>query len=171
MMIMGSGVFWIVRVEIVICGFYEFFLSEYVGYVGYYGFIYEDGTWYGVDVGELWCSEFYSWVVGYEVFSMGSVAGVLGFVDWFIDWKRLVEVLGLEDFIDDVCFGDYMVEVNDEGVFIYLVMFLVYDVNIDTCWMLDGNVFGISMVIVVDGDSLDGGYEKCCGGTEVWVRE
>lgn len=170
-MITGNGVLRIVRVEIVIRGLYEFFLSEHLGNVGYYGLIYEDGIRYGVDVGESWCSEFYSWVVGYEVLSMGSVVGVSGLVDWFIVWGRFVDVSDPADFIDDARSGDYMVEANSEGDLIHLVMFLVYDVNTDICWMLDGNVFGISTVIVFDGDFLDGGYEKCCGGTEVWVRE
>jgi len=51
------------RFQIVLKGLKQYSDSKR-GYVGYAGTVAADGTRYGADLREAWCSEFYSWVTG-----------------------------------------------------------------------------------------------------------
>lgn len=51
----------LIRTRMILRGLKEFSDSER-GYVGANGTMSKDGTRYGADPGELWCSEFYAWV-------------------------------------------------------------------------------------------------------------
>lgn len=62
----------IIRTRMVLKGLKEFYDSE-LGFVGQGGTVQVDGTRYGADVGEAWCSEFYSWVA---TGSLKNIAGI-----------------------------------------------------------------------------------------------
>ncbi len=68
----GSDPKSIIRTRMVLKGLKEFWDSEQ-GFVGKNGTVAVDGTRYGADVGEAWCSEFYSWVASGNLKNFGGI--------------------------------------------------------------------------------------------------
>jgi len=129
----------IVRTRMVLKGLMEFYESEQ-GFVGQGGTKFVDGTKYGADVGEAWCSEFYSWV------ATGSLKGIEG-IGHFKDLVEYFRVGG--GFYNSSAIptiarrGDYLaMDTDDTQGINHSGMFLAYEKLADGqqfVWTLEGN--------------------------------
>ncbi len=79
------------RADMVNAGLYEAWLDGKQGRVGYYAAD-ENGTRYGADLDEAWCSEFYSAVLTPFVDGLGHRSSVARIIDWYADYGRDIEV-------------------------------------------------------------------------------
>ncbi len=128
----------IIRNRMVLKGLREFYDSE-LGLVGKGGTVAVDGTRYGADVGEAWCSEFYSWVgTGY----LKNIKGISNF-NGLMEFFRKAGGLSNRSAIPTVARrGDYLAMDTDEvqGTN-HSGMFLAYEkVGKDEfVWTLEGN--------------------------------
>lgn len=152
------------RREIVLRGLYESYIDEALSNVGYLGDVYVDGTRYGADEGEAWCSEFYSWVTDQTVTGMGSLSSTGAIISYFEDFGAYTAVAAPADFTGLAKHGDYLAEDTDlDGEINHSAMFLAYDSHLGELWTLDGNSNGGA----ADGDEA---YGNRSGGNEVTVR-
>jgi hypothetical protein len=146
------------RMEMVLQGLAEYGDNQEEE-VGYLGSADADGTRYGADMGEAWCSEFYSWVAGTELPGLGSKAGVAGLETWFVDEGNHVAVdasnVVLVEWLAQP--GDWMGEDTDlDGDTNHSAMFLAWDAATDEIITLDGNTTGR---VDLDASSRLGGNE------------
>ncbi len=149
-----------VRQRIVLRALYETYLSErsITGYLG----TYTDGTRYGGNPGEWWCSEFYSWVTNFDIEGMGHRSNTGSLRTFFEDHYAWAELP--DDYSYLVGFygpGDYLGIGADEDNLKHSAMFLAYEPARDIVWSIEGNVSGRSDI----GDS----YASRRGGNEARV--
>lgn len=108
-----------------------------VGSVGYRGSEDVDGTRYGAERNEGWCTEFYVWV------TRSSVRGLSGLDTWddMIDYFRDAHAyLAARDLSTQARPGDYLVMDSDgDGKKNHSGMFLAYEAARDRAWTLEGN--------------------------------
>ncbi|HMV66358.1 MAG TPA: putative metal-binding motif-containing protein [Myxococcota bacterium] len=142
----GTSVLSQARTDILLYGFYEYYLSEFVGNVGYMGHVYEDGSRYGADLGEAWCSEFYSWAAGHDLPTMGSISYTEPLLGWFEDEGAERDKLDAGWDVADVeagaARGDYLAEdsdPDDDEDWNHSAMFLAWDSHLGRFWTLNGN--------------------------------
>ncbi len=150
------------RKRIVLRALYEAYLSE-IGYTGYLGDV-PDGTRYGADLGNWWCSEYYSWVTDHELEGMGFRINTGAMRDYFEDhsaWSELPEEQTY--LIGFASPGDYLGIGDDIDNLTHSAMFLEYEPARDIVWSVEGNVSGLSDI----GDS----YASRRGGNEARVVE
>lgn len=148
-MTLGTTTLGVARTEIVNRGLYEHYRGKQLGQVGYHGSDALDGTDYGADLGESWCSEFYSTVVGHET-SLTSKAGVSGIRSWFESFStssfdRDVDITNLNRWRVQLLAkpGDYLAEDTDlDGAVNHSAMFLAWDNGTGDIITLDGNTNG-----------------------------
>ncbi len=153
------------RKEIVLQGFFEFNLSEHWGEVGYGGRLAWDGTRYGADVGEAWCSEFYSTVASTALKDMGALSFITPIADYFGP-ELFTTVTSPDDYVGQARPGDYLaLDTDSDGNLNHSNMFLAYDRSTGVLFTLDGNADGD------DGGAATGIARSRVGGSEVWVRE
>ena len=156
-----------IRTKILLKGFYEYYLSEFLGYVGYLGVTYIDGTRYGGEKGEAWCSEFYSWTVNTQLSSIGHIANVADMITYFTGFNLLEEdnldsVPGYLQDGEDLR-GDYLA-INGTT---HSAMLLTYDAVLGEYWTLDGNSTGTNVMAKSDRQLRQGGSEVMVRNREV----
>ncbi|MCB1744076.1 MAG: putative metal-binding motif-containing protein [Gammaproteobacteria bacterium] len=140
---------------------YEAYLSS-VGYTGYLGWLWQDGTRYGADVGEAWCSEFYSWVAAFELDTIGHRSNVSKLRSYFQGFDAFIVVDDPLDFVATAEPGDYLaMDTNDDGQKNHSAMFMAVDAATDRVWSVDGNVSGSS--------DIGGSYASRRAGNEAFV--
>jgi hypothetical protein len=147
-------------------GLYEMYISARYGFTGYLGITYADGTRYGADMGEAWCSEFYSFNFDWTIGGMGHRANVSRVTDYFDDYSAFTDVDAgnRASVLGSLKHGDYLAEdTNLDGDVNHSAMFLGYDVAADQLITLDGNTVGNS--------GLGDGFASRRGGNEAFVRE
>lgn len=128
----------LVRNRMVLKGLNEFFASER-GLVGQNGSQFVDGTKYGADRGEAWCSEFYSWV---GKGNLKHIAGLSSFKK-LIEYFRVGNGLHNRSAIPTLARrGDYLA-MDTDGVngTNHSGMFLAFEKASDGefVWTLEGN--------------------------------
>jgi hypothetical protein len=151
-----------VRKRIVLRALYEAYLSE-IGYTGYLGAV-ADGTRYGGDMGEWWCSEFYSWVTDHELVGMGHRSNTGSLKEYFSDHHGYAPIPHAQSYlIGFASAGDYLAIGTDPHDLYHSAMFLEYEPARDMVWSVEGNVSGLS--------DIGGGYASRRGGNEARVVE
>jgi len=150
------------RKRIVLRALYEAYLSE-IGYTGYYGTA-MDGTRYGADPGEWWCSEYYSWVTDHELEGMGHRSNTRRLVEYFDERSAWAEVPETQSYLIGFAnAGDYLAIGDDVDHLEHSAMFLEYEPGRDMVWSVEGNVTGRS--------DIGGGYASRRGSNETRVVE
>ena len=148
------------RTSIVLRGLYEYYISEHRGATGYRGTNYVDGTRYGADKGELWCSEFYSWTVGTQAHQMGHRSNVSAVLSFFSGYLSRV-LSPSHNRLEKAERGDYLaLDTNGDGSANHSGMFLAYDDARGKMWTLEGNTSGVNHV----------GYASRRAGNETVVK-
>jgi hypothetical protein len=141
----GNGETSAARTAILLEGFHQLAESDH-GEVGYRGRA-VDGTRYGADPNELWCSEFYSWAVQDELEGSGGKASVSQLVDYF---RRYDSYAGASKIAAKALRGDYLpLDTDQDGKKNHSAMFLALESrpdgdDADTArdlfvWTLEGN--------------------------------
>jgi hypothetical protein len=125
------------RSAILLRGFKEYDESN-LGRVGYKGTDKVDGTKYGADKNEQWCSEFYVWVTKDNLKDIKGRTYVSRLVDYFQDYKS---TYGRSQIINRAKRGDY-IAISTKGTEKkdHSAMFLAYDEGTKKIWTLEGNV-------------------------------
>lgn len=128
-----------VRTRILLKGFKEYDDSRR-GRVGYLGSVAEDGTRYGANPDELWCSEFYSWVTKDFLKGMSTNDSVSKMADYFRGYSAYY---GNGELAEKGRRGDYLaLDTDDDGKKNHSGMFLAYEAASDGnfVWTIEGNV-------------------------------
>jgi hypothetical protein len=152
------------RTRILLQGFYEYYRSTYLGEVGYLGSENADGMAYGASEGELWCSEFASFALDWEL-DIGSRASVASMESYFDQdtFSALVVAPSHSALRNKARRGDYLALQDENGDLIHSDLFLAYDVGSDRIWTLDGNTTG--------DNGLGNSYSSRRGGNEVFIEQ
>lgn len=129
----------IIRTRMLLKGLKELYDSD-LGLVGAGGTQFVDGTKYGADVGEAWCSEFYSWV---GTGSLKKIEGI-GHYAKLIEYFRVGGGLHNRSAIPTVARrGDYLAMDTDDVLGTnHSGMFLAFEKMADGqefVWTLEGN--------------------------------
>jgi hypothetical protein len=125
------------RALIVLKGFKELSESDN-GQVGYFG-VEPDGTRYGADEGEAWCSEFYAWVTETWLIGVSGQHYSGGLIDLF---DAAGSYYPGSEIATRAAPGDYLpVDTNEDGEINHSAMFLAYDSSQASpqVWTLEGN--------------------------------
>ena len=134
------------RSAILLRGFKEYNESN-LGRVGYRGTDKIDGTKYGANKEEKWCSEFYVWVTQNNLKEIKGRTYVGRLLDYFQDHKSTYDRNRIRDRAKR---GDYIAVASggDEGddKKDHSAMFLAYDESTKKIWTLEGN-WGNEVVI------------------------
>ena len=131
------------RSAILLRGFKEYDEST-LGRVGYRGTDKVDGTRYGADKNEQWCSEFYVWVTKENLKDIKGRTYVSRLVDYFQDYKSTYDRSHIKDRAK--C-GDYIaISTKGDDKKDHSAMFLAYDEATKMIWTLEGN-WGNEVVI------------------------
>jgi hypothetical protein len=142
------------RFQIVMKGLKQYSDSRR-GYVGYAGTIAADGTRYGADLREAWCSEFYSWVTGEFLRNMNG-NDVEDLRSYFSSYDSLYAASEIPTRAGP---GDYMpLDTNGDNKRNHSAMFLAYDTSQANpiVWCLEGNA-GNEVKIVDRAADFTGG--------------
>lgn len=122
---------------ILLRGFKEYDEST-LGRVGYRGTDKVDGTKYGADKNEQWCSEFYVWVTKDNLKDIKGRTYVSRLVDYFQDYKSTYERSQIKNRAKR---GDYIaISTKGSEKKDHSAMFLAYDQFTKEIWTLEGNV-------------------------------
>jgi len=126
-----------VRTAMVLSALYEWKESQYQA-VGYNGKQYMDGKKYGASGGELWCSEFYSWVGNaYLKWDGSRPTNVVGLMNSFKAYGGKRPPSDIPVWADR---GDYLgMDTNDDGKKNHSGMVLAWDPSTRTLWTVEGN--------------------------------
>jgi hypothetical protein len=150
------------RTKIINTGLYQQDFSNR-GFVGYRSAFALDGSYYGAEIGNNWCSEFYSWVAGKHLTDMPVFYNVPGAIAFFEQQSAYTIVNSPADFIGFAQPGDYLaMDTNSDGKKNHTVMFLAHDQSTGLIWTIEGNNSGKS--------DIGGSYESRRGGNEVVVH-
>ena len=130
------------RTQIVLRAFLERYYSEN-GYTGYRGSALPDGTRYGGELGERWCSEYYSYVIDKHLKGVGHRSNVSKVISYFKGKGGFIKITDPLGYARSYRPGDYMaMDTNDDGKKNHSALFLAYDVANDRIWTVDGNTTG-----------------------------
>jgi hypothetical protein len=125
------------RFLIVMKGLAEYSASE-KGEVGYLGTLAVDGTRYGADRGENWCSEFYVWATQDQLDGVRGIDDAEHLMDFFDD--QAPGALYAPTAIPLADPGDYLpIDGDQDGDVSHSAMLLAYDSHKNTVWTLEGN--------------------------------
>jgi hypothetical protein len=125
------------RALMVLKGFKELSESDN-GQVGYLG-VERDGTRYGADEGEAWCSEFYAWVTETWLIGVSGQHYSGGLIDFF---EEAGSYYPGSEIATRAAPGDYLpIDTNEDGEINHSAMFLAYDTSQASpqVWTLEGN--------------------------------
>lgn len=148
------------RTDVVLRGLYEYYINEHQSLTGYRGLSYLDGTRYGGDVGELWCSEFYSWAVDTQALIMGHRSNITSVLNFFNFYAGNVSNPSSSR-LQKAQRGDYLaLDTSGNGSKNHSAMYLAYDKATGEMWTLEGNTSGVNQV----------GYESRRAGNETVVK-
>lgn len=128
----------IIRTAMVLKGLKEFSDSE-KGYVGLNGTKFKDGTKYGADLGEKWCSEFYAWLAAPSLKGAAGLASVKKLTNYFTTHKGMEPASAIPE---KARRGDYLsMDGDNSGAANHSGMFLAFDKDDegDFVWTLEGN--------------------------------
>lgn len=154
----ASGAVSIARTEIVLRALYEYYLSSQLGYTGYLGQTYVNGTRYNAPANEGWCSEFYCWSASHEL-SVEHCASIRPVADYFDSFGAFSRVTDPDAIKSSLLRGDYLaLDTNLDGDRNHSVMVLAYDSHRDEVWTLEGNASGATQ------------GESRMAGNETWIR-
>ncbi len=124
------------RAAIVQRGFLELEESR-AGRVGYRGTVKVDGTRYGADRNEAWCTEFYAWVAKVKVRGIAGRDIWSEMIDYFRDAHSY---LPAADLATRALVADYVVmDTDGDGKKNHSGMFLAYESAENRAWTLEGN--------------------------------
>jgi hypothetical protein len=127
------------RTRMVLKGLKEFYDSE-LGLVGQGGTVAVDGTRYGADVGEAWCSEFYSWVATGSLKNISGIGHFAKLIELFRAAGGLLHPTAIPTVARR---GDYLAMDTDDTLGTnHSGMFLAYEKLADGqefVWTLEGN--------------------------------
>jgi len=124
------------RSAILLRGFKEYDESN-LGRVGYRGTEKIDGTKYGADKNEQWCSEFYVWVTKDNLKDFKRRSYVSRLVDYFQDYNS---TYGRSQITSHAKRGDYIaISTKGSEKKDHSAMFLAYDKATKKIWTLEGN--------------------------------
>jgi len=127
-------------------GFFEHYEGTRHGLVGYKGFEHPDGTRYKAELGENWCSEFYSWVIKHKFKGILSRSIVEDVKAFFNNRDAGVEDPSNRTIKEDIRRGDYLaMDSTGDGEVNHSAMFLAYDRHQNEVYTLDGNISGSNM--------------------------
>lgn len=169
----GTAAVSVARTEVVLRGLYEYFLNVQLGFTGYEGLTYVDGTRYGADQDEWWCSEFYSWAADHAL-SIGHQSSVSKMRRYFRDHSayRALVTTAVHHGVPDGTFdgdkynmhrGDYLaLDTNADREPNHSAMVLDYDADQGVLRTLEGNTGGFTDI----GD----GFDSRRAGNETMVR-
>ncbi|MBK8979002.1 MAG: putative metal-binding motif-containing protein [Planctomycetes bacterium] len=144
------------RAWIVSRALYSEFAAEQLGLLGYHGTAYPDGTAFGADVGEPWCTEFYSGCAD-ERFSMGHRHYIGDFdpppvplnsgaiTHYFLGFGELttVDAGNRASVLASLLPGDYVaLDTTGDGNANHSAMVLAYEPTDDRVWTVEGNTGG-----------------------------
>jgi hypothetical protein len=160
------------RTRLLLRGFYHYYLSEYLGTVGFRGRLAPDGTLYGAEsdaviIGEPWCGRFASWLYNHELADItgGGCGGWQYLPDHFGEHVSLLLGSWVSDCVDLMPYasrGDYLgLDTTGDGDHNHSNIFLAYDANQDILWTLDGNADGY----------MDDNLTPRKGGSEIVIRQ
>jgi hypothetical protein len=163
-----------VRSRVVRRAFYNRFLSETYSFIGYRGTYQVDGTRYGAEVGELWCSEYYSGVVSPSVVDMGHRSNINALDNYFSGFNAFYDMTSqtgssntpskgytVEDVILKGRHGDYFaLDTGLDGTRNHSAMFLAYDTYTQEFWTVEGNTDGWNPLAQSDRRNRQGGNES-----------
>lgn len=126
-----------VRTAMVSSALYEWKESKYQ-VVGYNGKQSIDGKRYGADGGEMWCSEFYTWVGNpYLKWDGSRPSTVEGVLESFAAYGGSRPVSDVTAWADR---GDYLaLDTNSDGKKNHSAMVLAWDWSTWTFWTVEGN--------------------------------
>ncbi|MBL90387.1 MAG: hypothetical protein CMH56_01055 [Myxococcales bacterium] len=131
------------RTKALLQGFYQYYEGNHRGLVGYKGAEDIDGTRYGADQGEAWCSEFYSWVTDHTLAGMGHRNNVSKMMDYFNEHDAGIYNPTNYQVKNKIKRGDYLGEdTTGDDDKNHSAMFLDYDTYRNVIWTLDGNSVG-----------------------------
>jgi hypothetical protein len=128
----------IVRTDMILRGMKEFSESE-KGFVGENGTVDIDGTRYGADIGELWCSEFYAWTGSTYLNGISGLSSVRRLTNYFAEHNSW---LAASEIAEKARRGDYLsMDTDLDGEPNHSGMFLAYEVDngVEYVWTLEGN--------------------------------
>lgn len=130
----------LVRNRMILRGLKEFSDSEH-GLVGQNGTVAVDGTRYGADKGELWCSEFYAWTGVGSLKGVNGLASVKRLTKYFRDHSGLMPASKIAEVARR---GDYLsLDTDQNGDANHSAMFLAVEFDEDAgqnfVWTLEGN--------------------------------
>lgn len=124
------------RFTIIERGFQQLRESQ-MGLVGYRGTKSIDGTRYGADRNEMWCTEFYVWVTKLNLRRIADVEMWDDAIDYFRDADSLLPASDLDG---GAVPADYVVMDSDgDGKKNHSGMFLAYESGKSRAWTLEGN--------------------------------
>lgn len=129
------------RAGIVLQGLYEYSLNIYGAQTGVLG-NQLDGTRYGGDVGEWWCSEFYSTVANHRV-TIGHRYSVSNISEYFKKYGAFFDLTPAQAAAANYQPGDYLaVDTGTDGVANHSAMVLAFDRHKGRLFTLEGNTHG-----------------------------
>ena len=130
------------RTRLVLKAFLETYYSS-IGFSGYRGYEQPDGTRYGGDLGERWCSEYYSFVANTQLAGVGHRSNVTKVIDYFQEYGAYASVSDPNEYMNSAERGDYVaMDTNIDGTKNHSALFLAYDVATKEIWTADGNSSG-----------------------------
>lgn len=129
----------IIRTRMILKGLKEFYDSER-GLVGANGTVDVDGTRYGADPGELWCSEFYAWTAKGNLKNVDGLTSVKRITKYFTDHNGMMPA---SDIPEKARRGDYLsMDTDLNGDANHSGMFLAHEIDRTGqafVWTLEGN--------------------------------
>ncbi len=132
----GQGAEGRTRATIIERGFAEYRASNQ-GMVGYRGTVDPDGTRYGADRDEAWCTEFYVWVTKTNLRRMAGRDSWDEMIEYFRNARSFLPETQLATAAVP---GDYLVmDTDGDGKKNHSGMFLAYEASHDRAWTLEGN--------------------------------
>ena len=150
-----------VRSDLAQRAFYEAYVSE-IGFSGYRGYGMPDGIRYLADLGEWWCSEFYGFLAGTALQGVGLRTNVSSLVSYFQKFGAYYPAPPPAGYVDSALRGDYLaMDTNLDGTMNHSALFLAYDVDTDSIWVVEGNASGLS--------DIGGSYASRRAGNEAVV--
>jgi len=126
------------RNRMLLAAFREFYDSER-GFVGAGGTKFIDGTKYGADPGEAWCSEYYSWVSKEHLKGIAGLASFTKLIEYF---RAAGGLYNRSHIPSKARRGDYLgLDTDGVGGINHSAMFLAYEKADDGewVWTIEGN--------------------------------
>ncbi|MBI2522393.1 MAG: putative metal-binding motif-containing protein [Bdellovibrio sp.] len=123
------------RTKILTRSFHQYF-EQQRGRVGQEGSVDPNGTRYGADYYEAWCTEFYSWNAKVALYFIGSVSSTTSMAIYFWNHYYKQET----DILNKWARADWLaLDTNDDGKKNHTGMVLAWDSRENRFWTIEGN--------------------------------